>query len=235
MIRPRESAGVDITPATTEHRRRPSSLSRSGAQLQSDEEPGPSVSGACARGKKISGRDTRTDAMVHKSAISPQRAGPQLQVCPKICHRSPSPSHNSGSADNGPSPISHKNPGRPTSLSRGLTTPVGRLRIYDDLLSPSRQPQTPEQLPEARHQSRLPESYTAPVGRFRTVQAANRTPSNPQRLRHRRGPSPMGMRTQGFEGLYGGRENGDDVALFDEASQARQEGSSSPGRSEPVA
>lgn len=35
--------------------------------------------------------------------------------------------------------------------------------IYDDTLPPSQQPQTPRHLPEARHQSRLDGSQTAPV------------------------------------------------------------------------
>lgn len=38
------------------------------------------------------------------------------------------------------------------------------------------------------------------------------------------------MRTPGFEGLYGGRENEDDIALFDEAAQARED-SLGPGPS----
>lgn len=157
---------------------------------------------------------------------SPQRvvkgASRLLQICPKICHRSPSSSHESPAAKEGPSP-SRPTPGRPTSLARDLTTPGRRLRIYDDLASPTRQPQTPEQLPEARHQSRLPESYTAPVARFRSSQTPGRTPVTARRLLHRRGASPAGMRTPGFEGLYGGRENDDDFTLFDAASEAREQ------------
>lgn len=36
------------------------------------------------------------------------------------------------------------------------------------------------------------------------------------------------MRNPGFEGLYGGRENEDDIALFDEAAQAREQDVSAP-------
>lgn len=36
------------------------------------------------------------------------------------------------------------------------------------------------------------------------------------------------MRTPGFEGLYGGQENEDDVALFEDASEAREQESPSP-------
>lgn len=49
-----------------------------------------------------------------------------------------------------------------------------------------------------------------------------------RRFHHRRQLSPVGMRTPGFEGLYGGQENEDDVALFEDASEAREQGSPSP-------
>lgn len=49
-----------------------------------------------------------------------------------------------------------------------------------------------------------------------------------RRPQQRRGLSPRGMDTPGYEGLYGGRENHDDVALFEGASQAREDGSSNP-------
>lgn len=122
----------------------------------------------------------------------------------------------------GPAAKESPSPDRPALPSRDLTTPGRRMRVYDDLLSPTRQPQTPEQLPESQHQSRLLGSYTAPTSRLRSSQALGRTPATARRLRHRRVPSPVGMRTPGFEGLYGGHENEDDVALFDEASQAAE-------------
>lgn len=161
---------------------------------------------------------------------SPQRASRGhhrlLQLCPKTCHRSPSSSHDDATSIGEASAFRPNTgrPRRPTLVSRQQTTPEGRMRIYDDLRSPTRQPQTPEQLPEARHQSRLPNSYTAPaVSRFRSAHASSREPGIARRLQIRRGPSPSGMRASGFEGLYGGRENDDDIALFDEAAQARGE------------
>lgn len=53
-------------------------------------------------------------------------------------------------------------------------------------------------------------------------------PTTGRRLQRRRGLSPRGMDTPGFEGLYGGQENHDDVDLFDEAVQARDDGSPTP-------
>lgn len=96
--------------------------------------------------------------------------------------------------------------------------------MYDDQQSPTRQPQTPDQLPEAQHQSRFHHSYTAPVARFRSEQTLSRTPATSRRPRQRRGVSPEGMDTPGYEGLYGGRENNDDIALFEEALQDREDG-----------
>lgn len=96
-------------------------------------------------------------------------------------------------------------------------TPVPRtprLRIYHDSLSPraaASQPATPQQLPEARHQSRLLGSYTAPARRSRHT-VLTRTPATGRR---RRNPSPAGLRQPaGFVGLYGGTENGDEETLF---------------------
>ncbi|KUI67270.1 hypothetical protein VM1G_03193 [Cytospora mali] len=155
--------------------------------------------------------------------------GPSL--CPRIGYKSPSNSHEDSLAKDGLSPDrpTLPVPGRPTSLARDIiTTPRHRIRIYDDVLPPTQQPQTPEQLPEARHQSRLPGSYTAPVSRFRSFETSGHTPVTARRLRHHRQPSPVGMRTPGFEGLYGGQENEDDGSLFEEALQAREEESPSP-------
>lgn len=150
-----------------------------------------------------------------------------MHLCPRICNRSPSSSYESPAAKEGPSP-NRPVPGRPLSLSRHLTTPGRRVRVYDDMRSPTHQPQTPDQLPEARHQSILSASYTAPVSRFRTDPTPGRMPMTGRRLQRRRGISPRGMDTPGFEGLYGGRENHDDVDLFDEAVQARDDGSPTP-------
>ncbi|KAK6587138.1 hypothetical protein PZA11_000428 [Diplocarpon coronariae] len=105
------------------------------------------------------------------------------------------------------------------------TTPSRVYHIYNDELSPETQPQTPAHLPESRHQSRYHASYTAPVTRA----AARRgtpinhgdgegLPSVPRQrhvpsytpLRGGRSTSPLGLTQSGFEGLYGGRENGDE-------------------------
>ncbi|KAK0651203.1 hypothetical protein B0T16DRAFT_74307 [Cercophora newfieldiana] len=88
-------------------------------------------------------------------------------------------------------------------------TPGGLLRIYDDSLPASSQPRTPQNLPEARHQSRLRGSYTVPA---RHASHSVRTPTT-GRLRRRfedRIPSPPGLQRPGFVGLYGGVENADD-------------------------
>lgn len=122
-----------------------------------------------------------------------------------------------------PTPIPEKTLGRPTTMARHHATPGTKIQIYDDLISPTRQPQTPEQLPEARHQSKLLGSYTAPVDRLWSAHTQGRTTAISRRQEDCRGPSPTGIRTPGFEGLYGGRENDDDMTLFDEASEAREQ------------
>lgn len=151
---------------------------------------------------------------------SPQRTARSVarlnQICPRAGHLSATSTRGSPAARESPSAD------RPALPPRDLATPRRSMRVYDDLLSPARQPQTPEQLPESQHQSRLQGSYTAPISRLRSSQARGRTPATARRVRHRRLPSPVGMRTPGFEGLYGGHENEDDVALFEEASQAAE-------------
>ncbi|KAK7948365.1 uncharacterized protein PG986_009251 [Apiospora aurea] len=86
------------------------------------------------------------------------------------------------------------------------------VRVYNDSLPASLQPQTPRNLPEARHQSRLHVPHTAPVRRV-----ASRSVHHSHRHYGRtRGPS--GMETPGFRGLFGGTESSDDSARFgDEA------------------
>lgn len=143
-------------------------------------------------------------------------------MCPQTIHRVPSPFFEN------PAPRMETSPGQSTPPARHLAGPGRKIQIYDDLLSPTRQPQTPEQLPEARHQSRLLGSYTAPVDRLRSARSSGHTSATSRRLQACRRPSPAGMRTPGFEGLYGGRENNDDQTLFDEASEAREEDLESP-------
>lgn len=97
----------------------------------------------------------------------------------------------------------YTSPAGPPSPSPVPVTP--RVRIYNDSLPASSQPQTPEQLPEARHRSRFAGSYTAPVTRSRAARAAGQTSVTPGRQHRRR--SPAGLDSPGMRGLYGGSEN----------------------------
>ncbi|KAK8130089.1 hypothetical protein PG999_002469 [Apiospora kogelbergensis] len=74
------------------------------------------------------------------------------------------------------------------------------VRVYNDSLPASVQPQTPRNLPEARHQSRLLAPNTAPVPRVGP--------------RHHGTHSPSGRTTPGFRGLFGGTENSDGAVGF---------------------
>jgi hypothetical protein len=101
------------------------------------------------------------------------------------------------------------------------------MRIYNDHLPASGQPQTPDQLREARHVSRRHPSYTMPTSLRRV--SAQSGPASSGRARARRTDSPPGLNEPGFHGLYGGRENGDEEVLFEQASQ-RLFSASSTGR-----
>ncbi|KAH8892513.1 hypothetical protein GQ53DRAFT_764305 [Thozetella sp. PMI_491] len=119
---------------------------------------------------------------------------------------------------NSPSNLGHM---QTIQVSGGRDEPeVRNFQVYDDDLSASLQPQTPQNLPEARHRSRLNGAYTAATGQASPLPAQTRTTS---RRRHpRRGsPSPRGLQTPGFAGLYGGGENTDDAVLFERAEIAR--------------
>ncbi|KAJ4269741.1 hypothetical protein NW762_001409 [Fusarium torreyae] len=83
--------------------------------------------------------------------------------------------------------------------------------VYSDRVPLDEQPQTPRQLPEARHQSRFDGAYTAPVRGRRTRVEIDDAPVTVRRRRAGRNISPVGLRTPGFRGLYGGSENADDV------------------------
>ncbi|KAI1411655.1 hypothetical protein F5Y13DRAFT_200632 [Hypoxylon sp. FL1857] len=93
-------------------------------------------------------------------------------------------------------------------------------RIYNDALPASSQPQTPYNLPEARHRSRLQGSYTAPIPRL--ASRSKYQPSIDNAVREATS-SPSGLETPGFRGLYGGRENSEDSTLFNEASRFRED------------
>ncbi|KAK0670940.1 hypothetical protein QBC41DRAFT_246823 [Cercophora samala] len=106
--------------------------------------------------------------------------------------------------------------GEPTTPRRQRSPPP--FEIYDDSLPPSTQPQTPQNLPEAQHQSRLRGSYTVPTRSgtspgFESLSWLRRR----RREREERVPSPPGLQTPGMMGLYGGLENTDDVSLFEQA------------------
>ncbi|KFY40105.1 hypothetical protein V494_03644 [Pseudogymnoascus sp. VKM F-4513 (FW-928)] len=96
-------------------------------------------------------------------------------------------------------------------------TPYRRIQVYDERVPASLQPQTPEQLPEARHHSHYHSAYTAPAGRRHA--SAQQPRREPPRRRWRRSGSPAGLDTPGFAGLYGGQENTDDEVMFERASQ----------------
>ncbi|KAF4457840.1 hypothetical protein F53441_315 [Fusarium austroafricanum] len=91
------------------------------------------------------------------------------------------------------------------------TTSRRHLPVYSDRLPVQQQPQTPRQLPEARHQSRFDGAYTAPVRGRRPRVVEGDGPVTVQRRRAGRNTSPAGLRTPGFQGLYGGSENAEDA------------------------
>ncbi|KAL2184796.1 hypothetical protein L209DRAFT_755660 [Thermothelomyces heterothallicus CBS 203.75] len=97
-----------------------------------------------------------------------------------------------------------------------MRTP-GRLRVYNDSLTASSQPQTPL---EARHQSQLQAHYTAPVRRTPPHMLWARTTTWSRRhFGRRREPSPLGLQSPGFRGLYGSVENRDDAELGQEMAE----------------
>ncbi|RYP08087.1 hypothetical protein DL764_002127 [Monosporascus ibericus] len=103
------------------------------------------------------------------------------------------------------------------STAEGPTFGEGtpRFAVYDDSVPASLQPQTPLNLPEARHQSRLHGAYTAPVVRVETRSAYQ---SGAVRGRPNRGGNMVSTETPGFRGLYGDIENSED-SMFEEASR----------------
>ncbi|KAI8630847.1 hypothetical protein F5Y19DRAFT_483488 [Xylariaceae sp. FL1651] len=131
-------------------------------------------------------------------------------------HSSPTPSPRS----TGTTPSSL--PRRAESDSIVVDTP--RIRVYNDFLPASSQPQTPFNLPEARHQSRLYGTYTAPIQHAAMRRSAQR--STGSHIRPEDDHSPLGMTTPGYQGLYGGLENSDDTRLYHQASRLDREGSS---------
>ncbi|KAK4142796.1 uncharacterized protein C8A04DRAFT_29564 [Dichotomopilus funicola] len=105
-------------------------------------------------------------------------------------------------------------PTRTTTPVSGFWDPRSQLRVYNDSLPASSQPQTPQNLPEARHQGRPNGSYTAPARRSSPPPAWTPTVTRSRtRFGQRREPSPMRLRTLGPGGQYGGMVNVDDEAV----------------------
>ncbi|KAI3327565.1 hypothetical protein HD806DRAFT_549498 [Xylariaceae sp. AK1471] len=133
-------------------------------------------------------------------------------------HSSPTPS---------PRSTGTESTSRPRSDESGSTAvDTTRFRVYNDSLSASSQPQTPLNLPEARHQSRLYGAYTAPAQRNVTRQLGHRSATGHSRLQDDH--SSSGLMMSGYHGLYGGVENSDDTRLYLDASQLHRESSSTP-------
>ncbi|KAI1382773.1 uncharacterized protein F4822DRAFT_435150 [Hypoxylon trugodes] len=135
-----------------------------------------------------------------------------------------SPSYGSPSSDSSPSSHTFSSfSSSPTQdRSQSMSRSELRLRIYNDALPASSQPQTPHNLPEARHRSRLHGAYTAPLPRRGPRSVYH---SNVERGRGGTINSPSSFDTPGFHGLYSGRENAEDSTLFYEASEYREESS----------
>ncbi|KAI0182168.1 hypothetical protein GGR52DRAFT_527694 [Hypoxylon sp. FL1284] len=83
-------------------------------------------------------------------------------------------------------------------------------RVYDDSLPASSQPQTPHNLPEARHRSRLYGPHTAPPRR-------PEFPLAHQRASWEAARNSLDLTTPGYRGLRGDRENSDSPAEGHEA------------------
>ncbi|KAI1381107.1 hypothetical protein F4677DRAFT_402154 [Hypoxylon crocopeplum] len=169
--------------------------------------------------RRSSLRDEQAD--IHSSSLS--RRGRRRLVSSAVrfvgsmvrspSRSTPSPSPRATRSESG-------SPARQVELGRTAGVELG-FRVYDDALPALSQPQTPQNLPEARHQSRLHGSYTAPLPRV-----ASRSAYQSSTVRERRDStgSPSGFETPGYRGLYGGLENSEDSTLFYEASRY-QEGS----------
>jgi hypothetical protein len=155
-------------------------------------------------------------------------------------YRARTPLSRHGSLTRPPSSISpsptppRRGQSRLASSGLGPRTPSRSYQVYNDALPHSSQPQTPANLPEAEHQSRFHPSYTAPVrraalradrinSRDREGPSLDRAQqlSTPLRQPAGRFASPIGTSRDGFAGLYGGRENGDEESnckLFGEST-----------------
>jgi hypothetical protein len=125
-----------------------------------------------------------------------------------------------------PSPTPHRTQSNRLSRMSNAQTPSRSYQVYNDQLSSAAQPQTPTHLPESRHRSRFHHSYTAPVMRTRarfysinsggaihnmsSLQTGRSSATPSRRGAVGRSRSPVGLLSPGFQGLYGGRENGNE-------------------------
>ncbi|EKJ78489.1 hypothetical protein FPSE_01298 [Fusarium pseudograminearum CS3096] len=91
-----------------------------------------------------------------------------------------------------------------------VTPPRRNLSVYSDALPVHGQPQTPRQLPEARHQSRFNGAYTAPVRGRRIEADVGDAPVTVRRRRAGRNTSLVGLSLE-LHGLYEDSQNTDDV------------------------
>ncbi|KAK6598846.1 hypothetical protein H4I96_08050 [Botrytis cinerea] len=147
-----------------------------------------------------------------------------------------SPPRNSQPPSPSPSPRRRRMRPRPTprrdsDAGPRTYTPSRGYSVYNDSLPAASQPQTPAHLPEARHQSRYHPSYTAPQpdpwvdweaffpNMEHQLQLDQATLSI--KILAKDGCSPAGMSDDGFRGLYGGRENGDDEQSWIDGVRAR--------------
>ncbi|KAI1472114.1 uncharacterized protein F4812DRAFT_416626 [Daldinia caldariorum] len=130
--------------------------------------------------------------------------------------------HNRSPSSNMPRGVDSSEPSSPEQrdgIEPTSETELGFM-IYNDSLPASSQPQTPLNLPEARHQSRLHGLYTAPLPR--AVSRSVYGSSTRQGLGDSAN-SPSDLEAPGFRGLYGGQENSEDSTVFYEASMFQEE------------
>ncbi|KAM0413551.1 hypothetical protein ACHAPD_008653 [Fusarium lateritium] len=91
-----------------------------------------------------------------------------------------------------------------------VTPPRRNLSVYSDALPVNGQPQTPRQLPEARHQSRFNGAYTAPVRGRRIVADMGDAPVTVRRRRAGRDTGLVGLGPE-LHGIHEDRQNTDDI------------------------
>ncbi|KAI1820886.1 hypothetical protein F4861DRAFT_33385 [Xylaria intraflava] len=137
-------------------------------------------------------------------------------------HTSPTPSPRSPSTESRLQPM-----GVDSAIS---DMDASRFTVYDDSLPASLQPQTPQNLPEARHRSRISGFYTvSPRSTVIGRPAQRNDTASLSRPQGERDGRPTSLTSPGFQGLYAGTENLDDVMLHDTSQSYRED---SPGLAE---